>query len=83
MDKAFSFSKLGHNAERRILTRWLQNALEMPIPLSNNEVQSFCKKYKCTVQQLVDAADTLDINVAIVDDLIKLHMLQGNRKKAS
>ncbi len=79
LDKIFSFSELSKQDERYILVHWLQNTLEMPVPLSNEFVSQFCEKKGISVEALVKAADEADINVAVVDDLLKIHMQKKDK----
>jgi hypothetical protein len=76
LDKTFSFSKLTKHEERYFLVHWLQNALEMPVPLSNEFVEQFCKENGIELDDLVKASDKVDINVAFMDDLLKIDMLE-------
>ena len=75
LNDTFSFSRIAEEDERYIFTHWLQDVLEMPIPLSNEFVEKFCEEKDIKVGDLIEAADSLDINVAVVDDLIKMYML--------
>lgn len=79
LDKIFSFSELSKLDERYFLVHWLQNTLEMPVPLSNEFVEKFCREEGVDIQDLIEAADKADINVAVVDDLLKIHMLKKSK----
>lgn len=57
---------------RYAIGHWLQNALSVPISLEHPAVLGFCKKNGISVGELVAAADELDLNVALVDDLLEL-----------
>lgn len=80
LDGTISFSSIGKDQENRIFITWIQNVLEIPIPLSNHYVEEFCKEKQCKIEDLIDAADALDFNVAVLDDLIELYMLDLKRK---
>jgi hypothetical protein len=69
-------SGLESDSKERIATLWLQNALEMPVALSDSYVKRFCDERRCTLDDLIRAADELDINVAAVDDLIRLSYVE-------
>ncbi|ACQ80901.1 hypothetical protein Bcav_2656 [Beutenbergia cavernae DSM 12333] len=57
---------------RRGITHWLQNAAGLPISVEDESVRQFCANRGITVQQLQQAADEVDFNLALVDDLIRL-----------
>lgn len=74
---ALKHANLPEDTKSRIVSHWLQNAYELPIPASNKEVDAFCSDKNITIEALTDAADTLGVNVAFIDDLIKLHLTQA------
>lgn len=53
---------------------WLQNALNIPISIKTPDIDAFCKKYDLSYGDLTQASDELDINLALVDDLIEKYM---------
>jgi hypothetical protein len=73
-------SDLDATLARRIAVSWGQSALELPVLLSDEHVQRFCKAMKCTETQLVETADDLNVSVAILDELIQLS--EANDKNA-
>lgn len=68
----FSFSKMDERDVKFAFTYWLQNVLNMPISL-DDDVKEFCKKIGKKPKDLVEIADKLNINLAIVDDIVRLH----------
>jgi hypothetical protein len=62
---------LDRAVEEEILTTWLQ-ALEMPIASADDAVRRFTQERGCTPDDLTAAADSLDVNVSVIDDLIRL-----------
>lgn len=50
--------------------RWLQEVLNLPILVTNPAVRRFCEAHDISSDELIIAADRLDLNLAIVDDLI-------------
>lgn len=66
----FSFSKIGEEDMRQIFTHWLQNVLNLPLPVSEPAVAQFCAAHGASVADLLQIADELDLNVALLDDLI-------------
>ena len=49
-------------------SHWLQNVLNMPVPLSHPAVEQMCRTLEVSVDELVSIADKADINIALVDD---------------
>jgi hypothetical protein len=56
------------------LTFWFQNIFGLPIPLNDNLTRGFLRRYHSDVSNLVAVADKLDVNVAVVDDLISIEI---------
>ncbi len=65
----FSFSRLKPSDVEYAFTYWLQNTLNMPISLKDEKLTRFCERFGGDTDTLVAAADRLDINLALVDDL--------------
>ncbi len=58
--------------KRNAIIIWLQNVINMPIGTSEEKsVKNFCKTYDLNTQELMELADNLGINVAVIDDLLK------------
>jgi hypothetical protein len=70
LDKHFSFTNMSDEDARYAFTHWLQNVLNMPLVLSEPAVEQLCKKLGVTVDDLVGVADSLDLNLALLDDMI-------------
>jgi hypothetical protein len=66
----FDFSVLDTSQVQFAFTYWLQNVLNMPLSLIDENVDSFCKHNGLTTEALVAAADSLDVNLALLDDII-------------
>jgi hypothetical protein len=62
------------------VSQWLQNAASLPISLESNAVKAFCKSNRVGMDQLLNAADALDVNVALVDDLLALDQSTRRRR---
>ncbi len=58
------------DTKRRIVTHWLQRTLDLPIPVTTRGMRLAAGAHHATVDELVAAADRLDINVAILDELL-------------
>jgi hypothetical protein len=69
---------LFHNAEieesqlRYAVSHWLQNAVSLPISLQHPDVVGFCSEYGLDENGLESAVDELNINLAVVDDVLSL-----------
>jgi len=72
LDSIFQFSRLGRDEMRRAFIYWLQNALNMPLSFSDQALVQFCEANHITPDELSAAADDLNLNQAVVDDLTDL-----------
>lgn len=72
---SFSFSEMNEKDVKYAITYWLQNVLNMPLHLKTESTEKFCEEYQTTNEDLVKEADTLDINIALLDDMIDQYML--------
>jgi hypothetical protein len=70
----FSFSELNEEDTKYAFSYWLQNALNMPVILDTEYLEKFCKQQQITDEDLSSVADDLDINLALLDDMIELYM---------
>jgi len=57
---------------RYALSHWLQNTLSMPISMEHQAVLDFCKANKVSLEDLLGQADDLDLNIALIDDLLDI-----------
>lgn len=85
----FKFSNMKQEDVRYAFTHWLQNVLDMPLPLFSKNVNALCRKLDIEVADLVRVADHNDVNVALVDDWASDYVepttstdLRGQRKGA-
>lgn len=83
LHRTFPFTKMNQEDVRFAFTFWIQNVLNMPVDLPLESVAEFCKKYKASKDELLEAADNLDINVALLDDLIEEYTEDLKRKQQS
>ena len=65
-------SDLDATVARRIAVQWGQSVLELPVLMVDEHVQNFCRSMKCSDEQLVEAAEDLNVSVAVLDELIQL-----------
>jgi hypothetical protein len=70
--KAFGGESLTTEQLRYAISHWLQNALSLPISLEHQAVTEFCKKNGVALEDLLRAADELNLNIALVDDLLEI-----------
>ncbi|MCK9592102.1 MAG: hypothetical protein M0Q91_08865 [Methanoregula sp.] len=66
----FDYNDIDKKDVEYIYTHWLQNVLNMPLPLSQPDVYEFCQKKGIKITELVEIADELDLNLALLDDII-------------
>lgn len=76
----FSFSGINNKDLKNAATYWLQNVLNMPVSLNIESIDKFCSKVGISEQELLNQADNLNINVALLDDIIEQHM-QNTKKE--
>jgi hypothetical protein len=70
LDEFFHFTALDAHATRAAFTYWLQNALNMPLPLLDERVTAACQRLRVQPDELIVAADELGINLAFLDDVL-------------
>lgn len=68
----FGDSAVDDEQLRQAFVYWLQNVLDMPISLMDEDVHAYCHAHHFAPAELFDAADSIDLNVGIVDDLAAL-----------
>ena len=66
----FDLPHLSDAETRTAFAYWLQNVADMPISTEENGLEAFCKKHDLTAAQVVAAADEMDLNLAVLDDLL-------------
>ncbi len=70
----FSFSGLEEKDIKYAFIYWLQNVLNMPINLRTKSTNIFCEELKIECNELVKKADELNINIALLDDMIEQYI---------
>jgi hypothetical protein len=82
INQNFSFSKMNKDEVRYAFTFWLQNVLNMPISLQDQNTKDYCARLGLKPEEFMEVADKLDINLAVVDDLISnLYPLNNKREE--
>lgn len=69
----FAFRNLTEAQAANAITYWLQNAVLMPLSNIDAPVRSLCEEIGASPADLVAAADELDINLSLLDDLALIH----------
>jgi hypothetical protein len=67
----FHFDAMDGQSVRAAFTYWLQNVLSMPVSLQDDAIRTFGAAHGLTPEHLSAAADELDVNVALLDDLVR------------
>jgi len=80
-DSHVSFSEVSRGAQSRILVKWIQNTLCMPLAFSNVYTARFCERKGANYWELAEAADNLGINGAMLDDLLEVYIVDIEGKK--
>ena len=66
-------TRLKEPARRKVAALWLQNVANLPILLPEDEhIAAFCSRHEGTESDLLEAADQLGLNLALVDDLLAM-----------
>lgn len=77
----FGFSRF--DDARRAISIWFQNTLNMPVPASDPLTDRACQSLGFTYQELVEAANQQDINVALLDDALRAYWQDKSTEKES
>jgi hypothetical protein len=70
LGQTFAFSALSPDQTHYAFTLWLQNVLNMPIALYTNELDRIARERGLSPEAVVDTADAMDLNLAVLDDLM-------------
>ena len=71
----FHFTVIKPEEVADAFTYWLQNVVDMPLSLRDDALRAFSDHYGFTTTDVVEGADLIDMNLALVDDLVQLHVL--------
>jgi len=69
ISQSFAFSSLESTKVGAAFTLWLQNVCDMPLCLVDDHLSSFATKNGLEVKELIAAADELDLNLGLLDEL--------------
>ena len=73
--KKFQFTSLSNEDVEFAFTYWLQNVMNMPLSLKDPTLLEFSQSTGLHLDELLQAADDLGINTAILDDLVQMNSL--------
>lgn len=79
----FKLSHLSEGHAQQAFILWLQNTCNLPLSLLDSNTKAFCLGHEIAEQDLVDAADAIQLNLGLVDDLVELHLLQSQPEAAN
>jgi hypothetical protein len=80
---AFKCEAVSETQLRYAVSHWLQNALSLPVSLEATSSIEFCRISGSSLDDLWKAADDLDMNIALLDDLLQLHAESQQSQDAS
>lgn len=81
LDDVFQLDALQEDEAMQGFSYWLQNVMNMPLSLRDETLQRFCKEHGLTPDQLIEAADELDFNLGLVDDLIQISIVSAQEQQ--
>ena len=70
LSQYFSYIQIAKEDMQHAFTHWLQNVLNMPVAVSEPAIAKFCETRGISAEELLQVADELNINVALLDDMI-------------
>lgn len=79
----FSFSGWDEKDLENAVTYWLQNVLNMPVNLKIENIDTFCNTLGISDEELIKEADDININVALLDDMIDQYMQDIRKDETS
>ncbi len=74
LNDSIATSAIDEVRKSRIFTMWLQNVLELPLSMTHADpaLVGFCERQGVSVHNLIEIADEADINLPLLDSLIRL-----------
>jgi len=69
----------GSEALSRGVTHWLQNTMSMPILLDSPALQQFRTEHGVNLGRLLAAAERVDLNIALLDDVARYEAAEPDR----
>jgi hypothetical protein len=77
----FSFTVMNEKETRQAFIYWLQNVLNLPLSLNNMDLQNFAEQSGVSVEELIKAADNMDLNLAYLDDMVQMYLVRRTMTK--
>ena len=75
------FSSLSPREAEHALVYWLQNVLGLPLSLKDDAVVEFAAEHSLAPERLIEAADSIGLNLAVLDDLIYSRKCQSRERE--
>lgn len=75
----FAFTALDEAATRDALTLWLQNVADLPVSLRTPDLTDFCQRYGVDEPTVIRVADSINVNLAFLDDVLASHARAATR----
>jgi len=66
-----SLKTLPKEQTKEALAFWLQNVAALPVSLGHESADRFCRAHGVDGEKLLQSTDSLNLNVAVLDDLIQ------------
>jgi hypothetical protein len=73
LSATFAFTTLDDASTRDALTLWLQNVADLPLSLRTSDLTDFCQRYGVDEVTVIRVADSIDVNLAFLDDVLASH----------
>jgi len=74
LGRVFQFSTLSEADAADAFTYWFQNVLSLPLSLIDTDLKAFADQRGLDPHLMIQAADNMDLNLALLDDLVQRYM---------
>ena len=79
VSKKFRITKLNEKEVKFAFTYWLQNVMNLPLSLKDESLTAFSKSVGIELDELIESADDIGINIALLDDLVQMESLKHSQ----
>ena len=73
MERDFPVQASNAETARTAITQWFQNVLNLPLPAPDEISDKACKMLQTDYKALIQAADDIDVNVALLDNILRAY----------
>jgi hypothetical protein len=73
MERDFPVQASNAKTARTAFTQWFQNVLNLPLPAPDEISDKACKMLRTDYVALIQAADDIDVNVALLDNILRAY----------